>query len=825
MKSRVPAAVFLALFAISVYGFCSRQLWHQHIWDPVGAQRFLIFLAIAAVWFGFWVVWRPARMIAATIALVAVYSIVAVGLAPIAAAAFLLFACFVIGRLVIARQDGMADLVSLLAGLSLVIWIVTLAAHFPVNYPAAYLGAFAGVFLIRPRTTWQCARRVAVFARPMKLDRREAVMLALALVPLLAHWLVALTPEVSVDALSMHLVVPAYVANHHQWSFDYSRFVWAVMPMGAVWSYTVAYLLGGEFAAKLLNVALMAVTWGLLYTGARRWISRSGALLVAALFAATPMVQLIAGSLFVETFYAVLLVGAVASLWLYHDDGGRGWLIVCALLLASSMGVKLMALPFAAVAGTLLLRELWLLWRKGERIWLPVEALVIVALAPVPYLYSWHATGNPMFPYVNSIFRSPYFAPVMTPDPRFSEPLTWHTPFDVTFETHRYWEGQDGSVGFHLLLLAPLALLVAGRKWRLAEWSLVLVAAGGALLGLILRPNARYLYPAVPLLTLCIALVLARAKESQRWVRQMLWSGALLCLGMNLWFLPSSSFYHKSFCLNPLEKNAKERFLAEAAPVRVLIDQLNREHPRESALFLETMDIAGLRGDAWSNGWHSYLFMKRLEGVETGPDAFRILRELGIRHFVYPNPDYPRPGEGAPVRESQLRWVVDRLTRPEGECGPFRLAGLRPEFMGADAVESAINDDRWPPLLPPGRYDDLDPRVRFVRQWSHDTQFADAAHHSLTYSDIPSAAFQLTFRGSAISWVYTKALNRGMAEVLVDGKQQAEVDLYSAATVWQSKTSIQGLPAGEHTFEVRILGRRNPLSSGNYVDVDELIIE
>ena len=43
------------------------------------------------------------------------------------------------------------------------------------------------------------------------------------------------------------------------------RIFWSVMPMGADWCYTVVYMLGGEFAARLLNFAMLLLVEALLY--------------------------------------------------------------------------------------------------------------------------------------------------------------------------------------------------------------------------------------------------------------------------------------------------------------------------------------------------------------------------------------------------------------------------------------------------------------------------------------------------------------------------------------------------------------------------------
>ena len=126
---------------------------------------------------------------------------------------------------------------------------------------------------------------------------------------LLLHWLAALAPEAGPDALAMHLMVPSSVARLHQWSFDVTSHLWAVAPMGADWCFTLAYMLDGEAAARLLNLVFLLAIVALLFAIIRKWLPAAPALLLVALFAATPLVQLVTGSLFVENFWALLGLG------------------------------------------------------------------------------------------------------------------------------------------------------------------------------------------------------------------------------------------------------------------------------------------------------------------------------------------------------------------------------------------------------------------------------------------------------------------------------------------------------------------------------------
>jgi hypothetical protein len=127
--------------------------------------------------------------------------------------------------------------------------------------------------------------------------------------------------------------------------------------------------------------------------------------------------------------------------------------------------------------------------------------------------------------------------------------------------------------------------------------------------------------------------------------------------------------------------------------------------------------------------------------------------------------------------------------------------------------------------VPPGEYDDGDSRIRLRAPWVHDPQFQDAYRHTLTYSDIPEASVSLAFSGSAITYVYTRASNRGIAEVWVDERLKGRVDLYAPNTAWKSRQKFEGLGPGGHVIEIRVTGERNPRSAGTFVDLDALIVE
>ena len=170
--------------------------------------------------------------------------------------------------------------------------------------------------------------------------------MALLLYVLGAHFLMSLMPEVSADGVAIHLTVPMHMAVHHFWHFDVTQFSWAVMPMTAEWCFTTVYLLGGEFAAKLLPFVFLCISCILIVLLCRRVATHAAALLMAAVYAATPVVQLITGSMFTDTILAAFLLGAAVLIVQWTEWRDAAALFLSGILLGAAMATKLTALSF-----------------------------------------------------------------------------------------------------------------------------------------------------------------------------------------------------------------------------------------------------------------------------------------------------------------------------------------------------------------------------------------------------------------------------------------------------------------------------------------------
>ena len=690
-----PWAVLTIVLAVAVYGFLSAPLWNQHIWEPVGARTFIYFAAICCV-LGALSVWRDPRLTRAhLLALTLVVGIALLGPGPVAAVGFLLAACSSLGDAVSrlfyrvrgARQpeapmDSSAFAVSAFTGLALYVTFLALTAPFRIHYLAMWGMLLAAPLVLNrghlKRLAGFCAQ---AFAPVTGVSRAAALPLIVLGVSLLAHLVLIPKPEAGADGLAMHLALPVRLAANHFFAYDPGAFLWSLMPMAGTFSFAIAYMLGGEAAARLLNFALLGLVVLLLVRILRRWAPDWVAWLVVGVFVSTPLVQLVTANLMIENAQTGFLLAAFACLLSARRNGAESQegaaeqpesaRAVAAMLagllggaaLATKLGSFAIAVPIVVMVAIAVPRSA-----------LAVAALFLAVGLP-PYVNAWAHTGNPLFPFLGNVFPSQYTnASWFVKDARWTEKLSWRTLFDLTFYSSRFYEGQAGGFGFQSLLLLPLAFAIPYRRWprtsRAPFW-LAVAAASAVLLSV---PHLRYLCPALVFSTLALANPLTSGTPRFR-------QAAVACAGLvwmlNLFFLPSSSYYHRDFLLNPFRADAAQVYRRNMAPLDSLAGYVNLVQPGTAVATLdcEVGQIADFTGPVYMNNWHSGRGRVPLGSARSADDILNFARENGIHWFSGCRTGAPEAKPDSVTQRFLARYTTDVFT-----SGVERLTRLRPEF-------------------------------------------------------------------------------------------------------------------------------------------------
>jgi hypothetical protein len=121
-----------------------------------------------------------------------------------------------------------------------------------------------------------------------------------------------------------------------------------------------------------------------------------------------------------------------------------------------------------------------------------------------------------------------------------------------------------------------------------------------------------------------------------------------------------------------------------------------------------------------------------------------------------------------------------------------------------------------------GTYDNNHAGIEYPGYWTFSTCCPSAYNGTLSWSNTRFDNATFTFRGDGVTYYYTKANNRGIAGIYIDGVFIEELDLYSAAIQWQ-QSKRWALAQGPHTINVVVTRRKNASAAEYYVDVDRFV--
>jgi hypothetical protein len=573
--------------------------------------------------------------------------------------------------------------VTTLIGVCAWIGVMSITAAMKFHYAPLYVAALLvplGVWWRQALSVLSSLRQALV--RPAAATRgTERAWIALLLTLPVLHLFIVAKPEVGYDANAMHLQFARLFAEYHRWRFDVTRYAWAVMPLGADYAFAAAYMLGGESAARLLNFCFGGLSCVIAYQLICRYARREIALLSVCLFASTPLAFLETGTLHVENLWIAFLLGTLLLTFDYVTRRSATTLAAFAMLSAGAMQTKVIGLIW--VAPLVLYLGYFVSRRQGAGLGAVNHRAVLLILAATllaawPYANSWVRTGNPVFPFVNDVFRSPYFDSASSfTNPVYVVPLRPWSIYELFFSSGRFIEGREGAAGFHWLLLLPVILLAFLRRRPLAHWLCLALAALFFVAVFSQQAYLRYLLPVLLLITVLGGWALSDLPWTRSARVALLVIGGMLCL-LNLQFMFAGSWTNEKVCLScSLDSQARADYVDAFLPDRAVAAYLNDTLPQARIAFftLNSPGASGYIGYSRAANWHDVEVYKALLGASSAEDVLAIARRYRLTHAVFLEPS--AEGDNPPI--PAIGAFRDQYTSPVWHYRGLVVTAIKPE--------------------------------------------------------------------------------------------------------------------------------------------------
>lgn len=376
------------------------------------------------------------------------------------------------------------------------------AAHFKINYPVTHFFFLLLELLFAYRPLWRLIGRwYGDMARGFSIGQLAILCFAVFSLPY------ALMPAVGWDGQVAHVYIAKYISLYGY--FDFSPFYpygldQAIIPKGI---YSPLYMLGGLGGIKIFNWLLFAVSFWIVEKFARERFNSFTSFIAVLVCALVPSVLWQTYWVFIDVFELFFCAVLLAHFFRTMEHGSWRNLLLFFSLSAFSyygkQGNAILVIPLTFILG---IRPFAQVMQSGSirpagRFLLSL-LICPVLLAPLLWL-NYHATGNPLFPYFNSIFKSFYFplefdaimyAPLLDP---------WRLLSDITFHGSKtiYYAFSETAFGTWFFVFLPVSLWVVlfdNRNRRDAFILSVVFLMSSFLFLYLLSPQLRYFDSCLP---------------------------------------------------------------------------------------------------------------------------------------------------------------------------------------------------------------------------------------------------------------------------------------------------------------------------------------
>lgn len=289
-------------------------------------------------------------------------------------------------------------------------------------------------------------------------------------------------PIAKYDALTKHLPITIFGAENGQFNYNVVESLVYGESMVMNYTYSIMFACFSAFKAiTLFNVFISFFIFKMLEIFSKSIYKNTNILFLAIVYFTTPMFFEFSTVFYLDMLPIFFLLAAILCYSNLNKSEAWTSLPIVAFLFGCAVFAKLTISYSVLVAGIIILVLSILYGYKNKSIFEIIKYFFVsLVLFIFPFITSiiniWYRTGNPLFPFYNNIFKSPYFPDYKFEDPFGVSPLGFslESLFKMVFQTSKNVEMHNGGLGFFMLLIfiIPIAIIINKNK-KMILWGLV----------------------------------------------------------------------------------------------------------------------------------------------------------------------------------------------------------------------------------------------------------------------------------------------------------------------------------------------------------------
>jgi 4-amino-4-deoxy-L-arabinose transferase-like glycosyltransferase len=558
-----------------------------------------------------------------------------------------LLICSGLGRLILRLlapkhlSDSEGLLFGVAFGLGAFSYLMMILGLTRLLYPHAALALLVVLALISLRGIRETVEAIASGMRAWK----PSGITALAAIPLGLLGLFALIgalapPSVNDwDTLAYHFAVPALYVKWH--AIKYVAFTsHSNLPFLTEMQYTLGLLFpvaGGAALAKLFHLAAGVLTVLTIYVTGKRHFSPLAGTVAALVFASIPLIGWEATAGYIDLSAALYISLAVLALLNHWEEGG-GWGLLAAVSLGLAGATKTTTLMFIPMA------VVWLVYNDARRgrslgrgLAQAVGLAMLAGLIASPwYIKSFVHTGNPVYPFMFSVFGgrnwSAHLADVYRASQmKFGVGSGFYSlllvPWTLTMYSGSFFDWNVVFASIGPVFLVSLPMFAAVRFGRTKLRMLAVFLAASVIAWFYMTQQSRYLIPAMAVGAVAVGALVDELRRF-RVARIVLFAA----IGIGVAFALCVNGYMASDEAQGLTDS--DAYLVRTLDIYPACAYINENLPENAkvVLFADTRGFYCERDYMWGDEIHSTLIP--YDRFSNAADMVRFLRGIGVTHAL-----------------------------------------------------------------------------------------------------------------------------------------------------------------------------------------------